>query len=78
MTNDARDDGQRGQKQRAEGGDVTAEGTEMTDGQMAQLGARPGRGASEVAGADPSDEYVFEHVEGEDAQGPKLPTTQPD
>lgn len=67
------------QKQHADGGDVPAEGTELTDQEAAQLGGRPGRGAREVAGAEPSDDFVFGHVQGDDAQGPKLPTeTNPD
>ena len=71
MTSDGRNE----QKQHADGGDVPAsDTTDLSQQEIAQLGGRPGRGAREVEGADPSDDYVFEHVEGDDAQGPKLPT----
>lgn len=72
-------DDQRGQKQHAEGDfPADAEGTDMTDQDIAQLHARPGRGDRQVEGAQPSDEYVQDHVEGGATQGPSLldPTTK--
>lgn len=78
MTRDDQD-AQRGQKQQADGDfPADAEGTDMTDQDIAELNARPGRGARQVEGAHPSDDYVNDHVEGPDEQGPKLldPTTK--
>ncbi|BDP40363.1 hypothetical protein DAETH_03320 [Deinococcus aetherius] len=67
--------GQNEQKQHADGGDVPAsDTTDLSQQEIAELNARPGRGARQVEGADPSDDFVFEHVEGDDAQGPKYPT----
>ncbi len=72
-------DDQRGQKQHAEGDfPADADGTDLTDKEIVDLHARPGRGDRQVPGAEPSDEYVEEHVEGVGEQGPTLldPTTK--
>jgi len=53
-----------GDKQHNDGGDVRPEDTNLTDQEAAQLGAHSGRGARQVPGAEPSDEYVQEHVTG--------------
>ncbi|WP_216328343.1 hypothetical protein [Deinococcus aestuarii] len=68
-------DGPNEQKQHADVGDVpAADASDLSQQEMAELNARPGRGAREVAGAEPSDDFVFGHVKGDDAQGPDLPT----
>lgn len=72
-------DDQRGQKQHAEGDfPADAGGTDLTDKEIVELHAREGRGARQVPGAEPSDEYVQDHVEGSEDQGPSLldPTTK--
>lgn len=53
-----------GQKQHNDGGDIRTENTGLTDQEAAQLGAHAGRGARQEPGAQPSDEYVQEHVTG--------------
>ncbi|WP_102125547.1 hypothetical protein [Deinococcus planocerae] len=67
--------GQNEQKQHSDGGDVpAADSTDLSQQEIAELNARPGRGAREVEGAEPSDEFVFGHVKSDDAQGPNLPS----
>ena len=61
-----------GQKQHNAGNDAQAEGTDFTDKEREQLDARDGRGNRQVPGAEASDEYVAEHVEGMAEQGPDL------
>ncbi|GAA5535034.1 hypothetical protein [Deinococcus aluminii] len=63
---------QNGQKQHNPGGDVPADGTNLTDAQAERLNAKPGRGARQVPGAEPSEEYIDDHVEGVGEQGPDL------
>ncbi|WP_152544875.1 hypothetical protein [Deinococcus phoenicis] len=65
-------DEQNGQKQHNPGGDLQPDGTDLTRAEAERLNALPGQGARQVPGAEPSDEYVEEHVEGVGEQGPDL------
>ncbi|TDE84838.1 hypothetical protein [Deinococcus sp. S9] len=61
------------QKQHADGSfPAEIEGTDMNHAEAKRLDALPGRGARPVPGAEPSEDYVEEHVEGVDKQGPDL------
>jgi hypothetical protein len=71
MTREERNDAG-GDKQDATG-DITPDGTALSDQEAAELGGEPGRGARPVPGAVPSDEDIDEHVEVMGEQGPKLP-----
>lgn len=75
-------DGHGAQKQQADGGDLIAEdaeGTALSDQEMADLNAHSGRGARQEPGADPDDDEVFGHIQGGEAGGSNKPTeTNPD
>lgn len=71
MTREERNDAG-GDKQDATG-DMTPGTEALSDQEAAEFNAEPGRGARQVPGAVPSDEYIEEHVEGMDEQGPKMP-----
>lgn len=56
-----------------EGGDNNPTfSTDLTEAEADRLDMLPGRGARQVEGAEPSEEYVDDHVEGVGEQGPDL------
>lgn len=49
----------------------------LSDQEAAKLNAGPGRGARQEPGAQTSDEYVEEHVEGTASATPNIPDIDP-
>ncbi|MPY65184.1 hypothetical protein F8S09_00550 [Deinococcus sp. SDU3-2] len=76
MTRDERND-ESGTKQNATGDIQPDTGTDLTDQEAAKLNANPGRGARQEPGAEPSDEYVEEHVERRASGTPDIPDIDP-
>lgn len=58
-------------KGQAVGGDVSAESNLLSDAEANQIGSSGGAGARQEPGADASEEFIDEHVSGENAPGAK-------
>ncbi|MCP2015686.1 hypothetical protein L1280_002862 [Deinococcus sp. HSC-46F16] len=76
MTRDERND-ESGTKQNATGDIQPDTGTDLTDQEAAKLNANPGRGARQEPGAQASDEYVDDHIEGTASATPNIPDIDP-
>lgn len=76
MTRDERN-GASGDKQDATGDIQPDTGTGLSDQEAAELNATPGRGARQEPGAQPSDGYVQDHVEGTASATPDIPDIGP-
>ncbi|MBB5235244.1 hypothetical protein [Deinococcus budaensis] len=76
MTRDERNDAS-GDKQDATGDIQPDTGSGLSDQEAAELNATPGRGARQESGAQLSDAYVQDHVEGTASATPDIPDIEP-